>query len=147
MILISHRGNINGPSKDENNPIRIEDIILHGYDVEIDLRILNSEFYLGHDTEDYKVSEKWILKHKDKLWIHCKTIDTIQQIHNSKLLGDTNYFFHYNDKCTLTSKGFLWVFPGFQPIQNSIAVLPELKDDNISKSIGICSDFIKRYEK
>jgi hypothetical protein len=147
MILISHRGNINGPSKDENNPIRIEDVILQGYDVEIDLRILNSEFYLGHDTEDYKVSEKWILKHKDKFWIHCKTIDTIQQIHNSKRLGDTNYFFHYNDKCTLTSKGFLWVFPGFQPIQNSIAVLPELKDDNISKSIGVCSDFIKRYEK
>ena len=44
MILISHRGNINGPSKDENNPIRIEDVILQGYDVEIDLRILNSEF-------------------------------------------------------------------------------------------------------
>jgi hypothetical protein len=147
MILISHRGNLNGPFQDENNPTKIEDVILKGFDVEIDLRILNSEFYLGHDTEDFKVSESWILKFKNKLWIHCKTISTIEQIHNSKLLNDSNYFFHFNDNCTFTSKGFLWVFPGFQPIKNSIAVLPELHNDDISKSIGICSDFIKKYKK
>ena len=58
MILISHRGNLNGPFQDENNPTKIEDVILKGFDVEIDLRILNSEFYLGHDTEDFKVSER-----------------------------------------------------------------------------------------
>lgn len=34
---------------------------------------------------------------------------------------------------------------GKQPILNSIAVMPELYDDDISKCIGICSDYISKY--
>ena len=40
MILISHRGNINGRSfKDENQPTYIDTAISAGYDVEIDILI------------------------------------------------------------------------------------------------------------
>jgi hypothetical protein len=58
-----------------------------------------------------------------------------------------NWFWHDVDDMTLTSKGFIWVYPGKQPINNSIAVIPELYEDNISKCIGICSDYIEDYEK
>ena len=45
----------------------------------------------------------------------------------------------------MTSKGYIWAYPGKQPIKESIAVLPELYKDNISKCIGICSDYIINY--
>jgi len=50
------------------------------------------------------------------------------------------------DDITLTSKGYIWAYPGKQPIKNSIAVLPELNKDDLTKVIGICSDYIKDYE-
>ena len=41
MIIISHRGNLDGPDKErENNPHFIDDCITKGFDVEIDLRTL-----------------------------------------------------------------------------------------------------------
>jgi len=40
MIIISHRGNINGPLVDkENRPSYIDSAIKLDYDVEVDLRI------------------------------------------------------------------------------------------------------------
>ena len=47
---------------------------------------------------------------------------------------------------TLTSHNYLWVYPGKQPIEKSIAVMPEIHNDDFSKCIGICSDFIERYK-
>ena len=56
-----------------------------------------------------------------------------------------NYFWHEQDTLTLTSKNYMWVYPGKQPITGSIAVMPEIHNDDISKCLGVCSDFIKRY--
>jgi hypothetical protein len=54
----------------------------------------------------------------------------------------------YIDKATLTltSHNHLWSFPGKQPIKNSIAVMPEINNDDVSKCLGICSDKIKEYK-
>ena len=57
-----------------------------------------------------------------------------------------NYFFHQEDDITLTSKGYIWAYPGKQPIKNSIAVMPELNKDDLTKATGICSDYIKDYK-
>ena len=46
---IAHRGNINGPSTKENHPEQIIKCIQMGYDVEIDIRYINYNIYLGHD--------------------------------------------------------------------------------------------------
>ena len=65
MILISHRGNIDGKVIDyENNPDYIDKAIFLGYDVEIDLRFFNNNYYLGHDECQYKIDMKWLLKEK-----------------------------------------------------------------------------------
>ena len=48
MKIISHRGNIRGASPDkENRPSYIDCAIGSGYDVEIDLRMIDGELWLG----------------------------------------------------------------------------------------------------
>ena len=50
MKIISHRGNIRGAIPDkENRPSYIDCAIGSGYDVEIDLRMIDGELWLGHD--------------------------------------------------------------------------------------------------
>jgi hypothetical protein len=50
MILISHRGNINGkqPNK-ENHSLYIFEAIKQGFQVEIDVWFIDGKFKLGHD--------------------------------------------------------------------------------------------------
>lgn len=144
MILISHRGNLDGKFESyENEPTYIDEAISEGFDVEVDIWYINNMFYLGHDNPQYGVSNKWLEERKDRLWIHCKNTDAIEQF--NEVQKGYNYFWHQEDTLTLTSKGFLWVYPGKQKIKNSIAVMPELYNDDTSSCVGICSDFIKKY--
>jgi hypothetical protein len=53
----------------------------------------------------------------------------LNEFPNENLL---NYFFHQEDDITLTSKGYIWAYPGKQPIKNSIAVMPELNKDDLT---------------
>ena len=147
MILISHRGNLDGKSNNENNPEIIEGVIKLGFDVEIDLRLDEGKLFLGHDNPEYFISEAWLIEKKDKLWVHCKDLNTIEHLSCNSIFQNINYFFHEEDKTTITSKGFLWVYPGYQPVKNSIAVLPEIHNEDISNCIGVCSDFITKYKK
>jgi len=142
MILISHRGNTNGklPEK-ENNPEYIDNAIQLGYDVEVDLWWVDSKIYLGHDVPQYEVSNEWLGERIDKLWVHCKNVEPLNWIRSSSL----HYFWHEQDTLTLTSKNYMWTYPGKQPIIGSIAVTPEIHNDVVSNCLGICSDFIERY--
>jgi len=142
MILISHRGNINGkiPEK-ENEPISVEKTLRLGYDVEIDVWLVDHGFYLGHDSPKYQVSYDWFFMWSERMWIHCKNIEVLKFLLPSSL----NYFWHESDTITITNRKFIWAFPGKQPINGSIAVLPELNNDDISQCVGICSDVIAKY--
>ena len=149
MILIAHRGNINGKvEKFENKPSYIDYAIEQGYDVEIDVRYHQHEFWLGHDEPNYEVSLDWLIEREDFLWIHCKDLITIDMLRELQIYNqvDLNYFFHNTDDCTITSKGDLWVYPGKQPVKNSIAVMPEWHNDDVSLCKGICSDNIIKYK-
>tara|TARA_E500000178_G_scaffold328321_1_gene358211 strand:+ start:1183 stop:1620 length:438 start_codon:yes stop_codon:yes gene_type:complete len=144
QFLISHRGNISGKSLLENSPDYIDNALEKGFDVEIDIRYTDNKLLLGHDKGQYPISLDWINERKNKLWVHCKDKYSIEYL-NSKS-SEIHFFFHEDDDLTITSKGFLWVFPGMQPVQNSIAVMPELYNDNIKQCIGVCSDFINNYK-
>ena len=142
--LISHRGNIDGPKpKLENSIEYIKKAIDLGYDVEIDIWYHNKDLWLGHDEPQYRFSEYSLYQMYEKLWIHCKNIEAMEWFSRKSLL---NYFWHQGDTVTLTSKNYIWAHPGKQIIKGSIAVLPEIHNDNISKCIGICSDYIERYK-
>lgn len=144
MKLISHRGNINGKILElENSPDYLEEALIKQYDVEIDVWYKNDKWFLGHDNPEYRIDFEWLYKNRGKLWLHCKNINAVIELY--KMKQEVNFFWHQEDILTITSLGYLWVYPGNQPLYNSIAVLPEIYNDNISKCIGVCSDFILKY--
>lgn len=146
MILISHRGNINGKMESwENEPTYIDLSISKGFDVEIDVWYKDNNLWLGHDRPDYGITFDWIIERRYKLWIHCKNIDSLIYLKDSD--QDLNYFWHQNDDVTITSKGFFWTYPGCKLTKNSIACMPELiQFSNIEIASGVCSDFISQYK-
>lgn len=143
MKFIAHRGNINGKIIErENTSSYIDEAFSEGYEVEIDVHYIDGEWFLGHDKPSEKISFSFLKR--EGLWIHCKNIEALTQLHGEE---NINYFWHEEDDVALTSKGYMWVYPGKQPIPNSIAVLPEKFEDDISQALGVCTDYVKRYKE
>ena len=148
MILISHRGNINGRMESlENKPTQIDMAINQGYDVEIDIWYKDGILWLGHDKPDYDIDLRFLTDRITKLWVHCKNIEAVVYFTEIFQEYPFNFFWHQEDDITLTSLNHIWAYPGKQPIKGSIAVMPELFNDKTKKCLGICSDYISNYLK
>lgn len=145
MILISHRGNVDGPEENiENSPKRINYCIDLGYSVEIDLRIKDKKLYLGHDEAQYEIDENWLLERKNNLWVHCKERESFEYALKMRKL---NCFWHNVDDYTMTTWGYVWAYPGKECCGSlCIAVMPEpywsKEEFTRMPFIGICSDFV-----
>jgi len=148
MIYISHRGNINGRIKEaENKPDYIDDTIRLGFDVEIDIWYVDGGWWLGHDEPQYPIDLEWIQQRSHNLWVHCKNTEAVEYFYeNENDCKDINWFWHEEDTLTLTSYGYIWAYPGKQPIKRSIAVMPEINNDDVTYCDGICSDEIEKYK-
>lgn len=144
MIFISHRGNTDGKVTDrENTEDYILEAISMGYDVEIDAWLVGCDLYLGHDAPIHHTDLSFLSKHCDKLWIHCKNIPAL---HHLVALEELNVFFHDTDDVVLTSKKYLWTYPGKNiDTDKSVCVLPEISEYETINCHGICSDYIKKY--
>jgi hypothetical protein len=144
MKLISHRGNYRGvlPER-ENKPSYIDTAISMGYDVEVDVRFIDGNFYLGHDTPDTLVTLEWILKRKDKLWLHCKDLESAKQFSN---IDNVKYFCHSSDSFVLTSTKHIWVHDLNLNLDETciIPLLDEKSINNYDKRsvYAICTDYI-----
>lgn len=147
MKLIAHRGNINGVNSKENSPEYIISTINLGYDVEIDLWIIDNKIYLGHDEPQYQTSLDLLSKYNDNLWIHAKNIEALTFLYNNSHTFK-QFFWHQTDDVALTYNNYLWTYPGKLLSERSIAVKPEITsytNDELKKCYGICSDFIINY--
>lgn len=145
MKIIAHRANLNGPDKAfENSPSMILNAIDEGFDVEIDIWYVNNHFFLGHDLPEYLINNYFIEKIKNNAWFHCKNLEAIYQLKNN--FEDINFFWHQSDDFTITSKGFIWTYPGKEITNNSILVLPEILENDFLKfkPYGVCTDFPKK---
>lgn len=139
MKLISHRGNLSGPSSKENDPRYIDLALGAGFDAEVDLWYVKEVLYLGHDEPQYQIEYSWLRERRDQLWIHCKNLDALFYLKQTN--SDCNYFWHQADDVTITSHGFLWTYPGKTLSSFSIAVMPEIQGfDNLNIAAGVCSD-------
>jgi hypothetical protein len=139
MILISHRGNMNGLNPHlENNQEYCEEAIDRGFDVEIDVWYTDA-WWTGHDKPQYKVDTDFLKRRE--VWCHAKNIEALKRLLD---LG-AHCFFHQNDNVTLTSQRYLWTYPTHQLTEKSICVLPELQTIDIKGCAGICSDYVVRY--
>ena len=141
MILISHRGNIDGPNPEmENDPRNIENTIAKGYNVEVDVWSNGSDFYLGHDKPQCQVSELF-LRH-GSLWCHAKDIKTFYKL----IEIGVHCFSHDQDEVALTTKGYLWSSYGNQMTDKSICVMPPKNKQLETNIAGVCSDYIGHYK-
>jgi hypothetical protein len=147
MILISHRGNINGkqPTK-ENMPEYIQTALKLGYNVEIDVWWKDEYFWLGHDEPTHQIPSVFLST--NGLWCHAKNMEAIIEMEklNKSLNFDIHYFWHQDDDCTLTSKNIMWVHPKIKPLAGTISVLPEIHNQDVSRCMGVCSDYIENYK-
>jgi hypothetical protein len=145
MIKISHRGNIKGPSPRENHPFYIEEAIAQGFEVEVDIWLLENSLWLGHDEPQYMTSKTFLDRYKNMLWIHCKNLAALEYFLSLK--EGYKYFWHESDDYTLTSNGLIWTYPGKPVTSSSIIVI---KDDSFSKeyleAFGVCSDYVSLLE-
>ena len=141
MIYISHRGNTLGKNANkENHPDFILEAIKKGFDVEIDVWCDNNVFSLGHDNPEYEIDSKFL--ENKKLWCHAKNLLALETM---KTIG-CHFFWHEDDRFTLTSKGYIWSYPGNLAGKNSIFLFPEnYPDINFKLSAGICSDFVENF--
>jgi hypothetical protein len=145
MILISHRGNIDGihPTR-ENSTEYILEAMSMGYDVEIDVWKVGGKWFLGHDEPEYAIRESFL--HKEGLWCHAKNVDALEAL----LPLGINCFWHQKDYYTLTSNGFIWTYPGLPLVRGSICVMPERYSSgthDFSTCSGICSDKIGYFKE
>ena len=142
MKFISHRGNVNGPDPGkENSPSYIKSALSAGYNVEIDVWNLNGTWFLGHDDPVYEIGVKFLMN--DKLLCHAKNLAALD-----KMLVHTNIhcFWHQEDHYTVTSRGYIVSYPGYETTPRTICMKPELADpDSIPDCHGICSDYIQRW--
>lgn len=142
MKLIAHRGNINGPNPEkENNPDYINTAIKLGYDVEVDVWLIENKWYLGHDNPEYQIKYNFLLD--PKLWLHAKNGEAFNELVKN---NDANAFWHTTEDWVLTSKKYIWTYPNKKLYSESVCVLPELGyDGDLKECYGICSDFIIKY--
>ena len=147
MILISHRGNLEGKTDRENQPDYIMEALSSGFDVEIDVWSLTGRYLLGHDAPLHIVGKRFL--QNDNLWWHAKNIQALE----SMLIDNIHCFWHQEDDVTLTSKGYMWTYPGKPLTEKSISVLPESQEKESgllqlteNKCAGICSDTIARFK-
>ena len=143
MILISHRGNINNilPNR-ENTKTYIDEAILLGYDVEIDVRFIDGKLFLGHDKPDYEVSLNWLLCRKKSLFIHAKNFNALSFLINE----DLRIFYHQTEDHTIINNcNLIWSHNIDEANEKSIIPLLKRKDIlnfNGKNIAGICSDFV-----
>ena len=153
MRLIAHRGNVEGSKPQyENDPSYLQEALDRGFDVEIDAWYIDHDWYLGHDRPLYKLEETFLL-HDERSWVHAKNLEALMHGNNVKV----HVFWHQNDDFTLTSKGYIWTYPGKQVTRKSVIVCKtdeefrtysSLKRDVAGFDVpyGICADKFECYD-
>lgn len=138
MKIISHRGNINGPSESENNPAQVKKVLKMGYDCEIDVWLIDGCFFLGHDKPHFPVKDEFLSS--AGLWCHAKNLPALHKMLEN---GKMHCFWHQNDDFTLTSEGFIWTFPNKIVTEKSVIVdLNEHLPIKRYNCFGVCRDYI-----
>tara|TARA_B100001939_G_scaffold319933_2_gene308419 strand:- start:219 stop:704 length:486 start_codon:yes stop_codon:yes gene_type:complete len=149
MLFISHRGNLNGKNKVNENCVKtIKNVVEKGYIVEVDLWRKGDFFYFGHDYEQNLVPHDFLKLYSDKLLIHCKNDAALFELKENNI--DFEFFTHTEDRFALSSKNTILVNPFTKTNhRDGILMMPEMSNynlDEILKFKGVISDNINFYE-
>lgn len=143
LILISHRGNLNGPDDSMENKLNaIKNALIKGFHVEIDMWLIDGELYLGHDCPDEKIHTDFIRENQDRLWIHAKNHEVFEYLR----LEGFRVFWHQEDDFVITTYGDIWAYPGKCNLKNRVEVINgKLDKKEIPNIRGICTDYPLYY--
>jgi hypothetical protein len=141
MRLYSHRGNLSGKSRFENEPLFLEDAIAAGFFVEVDLWKMDGKYFLGHDGPEHPVELGRF--DREEVIFHLKNAHVPP-------LTKADAFAIDNDRYVLTLRGRLWTNYGQPANDLSIMCAPDLVgverplDDFLREigpdAYGICTD-------
>lgn len=140
MIYIAHRGNIDGPSSDENKIDYLEYAYNRGFGIEVDVQEYKGKLYFGHDEPQELF--KYDLVNKPNVFVHLKDRKSAEILCSDSKL---NMFSHDVDDYVFTSHGFIWglhkvLIPG------SRSVFLDFETPHVDINIGInlyghCGDY------
>lgn len=149
VVLLSHRGNLDGPDPaSENAPAHIDRAINAGFKVEVDLRVVErrggKRLMFGHDGPQYEIDEEWIRVRRDDLLIHLKDFDALKYVARWHL--PWHVICHSADPYTITSRGWPWLHDlALQPSPDTIVPLITLEQlrsyPHLRAVGGVCTDF------
>jgi glycerophosphoryl diester phosphodiesterase len=140
-MIIAHRGNLNGSvPHQENTPESIYRAYSKNFFVEIDVWLTENELWLGHDRPTI-ICPTNILYHSLSIF-HAKNLEALTYLLDLGL----HCFFHNTDGGVLTSKGYIWTYPGQPVFTNSIVVMPENYTTQTQfRAAGVCTDYPSVY--
>jgi len=146
MIRIAHRGNYKGRNAERENTVSyIEEAIAAGYDVEVDVRLVDGKWYLGHDKPQEEVSLSFL--ERASIWAHAKNLEGYVTLWNNKLVQT---FWHDRDEFVFTSKGIKWARSGVVT-HDGIMVMPDSNTELCEQirsgalaPLGVCSDDFRK---
>lgn len=148
---------LDGPDEAlQNHPDQVTKAIGLGFHVEVDVRYIDGNWFLGHDGPEHKIDWQFLNDHSNVLWIHCKNLPAFFKL-RSDTTHQLNYFWHDTDEVVFTSKNFVWTYFGKLETKslNSICVMPELNytwDEIVQMSTdnswcAICTDYPRKLKE
>jgi len=159
MILIAHRGNVNGPNPERENTISyLQEALDAGYSIEVDVWTVNASYkligidgttssgvlwsnklWLGHDKPLEEVPLSFL--RDSRVWVHCKDVDTYTYL--SKF-PDVNCFEQEDQSLSVTSRGYHWAGSSNQDQEFPMIRFWDGSSVIPSRTTGIYSDFAGR---
>lgn len=142
LILIAHRGNIDGRVEDkENTPAYLTAALKAGYNVSCDVGMLHGAFVLPALGGYHRLPYAFLSN--PRMWF--RTADPITL---DALCAANAHAVPASADVTLTSVHYLWCMPDTVLTPRSIAVFPEAASANwlvSAEPAGLCSNEISRY--
>jgi len=147
LIKIAHRGNFVGRIEERENTVSyVEEAIAAGYNVEVDVWLIDKQWHLGHNFPGEKIDLSFL--ERPEIWTHAKNlVGYVSLYHNPKV----HTFWHDKDDFVFTSKGIKWANTGIITY-DGIMVMPEnnrnicgLIKEKLICPLGICSDDFNKF--
>ena len=145
---ILHRGIRKIDKLLENSPDTLNKRYNEQYYVECDIWYQNDNWYLGHDTPEFLIDIEDFLKIKTRI-IHAKDGYTFAKLikYCNERGYDNEIFYHTTEDYVLTSSKNIIAYPGKYLHKNTICMMPENMNRDLSEKeknniIAICSDLL-----
>ena len=149
MIIYAHRANAEGPGSGENSRLAVEACLDDGLGVEVDVRCVDGQLWVGHDDPLW-VADLALLR-RPKVMCHAKDVVAADKL---SALGLTGFCIDV-DRYALCSDGSVWTnYPCRVVVSSAIACSPELVGglegrraffERVRGCRGVCTDYPREF--